>query len=230
LAALGRSATELLDGLDVAISLGGDGTMLRTVDLVSRAGVAVVGVNVGQMGYLTEVEPADLQRAVERIVTGAFRGRGADAAPVTVVSGETSSGVWWALNEAVLEKPIPGGWCAWRSPSTAARSPRMPPTASSLRPPPARRVFRSPRAGRSSRRGTVACSSRRGVTPHALRPLARARPGEELRFTIVDARSVVLTSTGRSSARSKLATKVVCTGGPQPARILTFGPRDFHQS
>ena len=46
--------------LDVVISLGGDGTMLRAVDTAYEAGVPVLGVNVGQMGYLTEVEPSEL--------------------------------------------------------------------------------------------------------------------------------------------------------------------------
>ena len=48
-------------GLDVIISLGGDGTMLRAVDLAYEAGVPVLGVNVGQMGYLTEIEPDDFE-------------------------------------------------------------------------------------------------------------------------------------------------------------------------
>src|SRR5882724_2719606 len=43
------------DGLDVVISLGGDGTMLRAVDMAYVAGVPVLGVNVGQLGYLTDV-------------------------------------------------------------------------------------------------------------------------------------------------------------------------------
>ena len=50
-------------GLDVVISLGGDGTMLRAVDLAYEAGVPVLGVNVGQLGYLTEVEPPGARRS-----------------------------------------------------------------------------------------------------------------------------------------------------------------------
>ena len=40
--------------------------MLRAVDLAYEAGVPVLGVNVGQLGYLTEVEPQDLPAALER--------------------------------------------------------------------------------------------------------------------------------------------------------------------
>ena len=59
-------------GLDLVISLGGDGTMLRAVDLAYEAGVPVLGVNVGQMGYLTEIEPTDFDAALDRIVAGDY--------------------------------------------------------------------------------------------------------------------------------------------------------------
>ena len=51
--------------LDLAVSLGGDGTMLRTVDLVSPAGVPVLGVNLGHLGYLAAVEPDCLRDALQ---------------------------------------------------------------------------------------------------------------------------------------------------------------------
>ena len=52
---------------------------------------------------------------------------------------------------------------------------------------------------------------------------------EELRFTVIDAGGAVLTSTAASSATSSRRHASSCTGGPKPARIVTFGPRDFHQ-
>ena len=56
-------------GLDFVLSLGGDGTMLRTVDLVASEGVPVLGVNLGQLGFLTEVEPPQLEEALHRALT-----------------------------------------------------------------------------------------------------------------------------------------------------------------
>ena len=63
---------EVAAAADLAISLGGDGTVLRTVELVSGQGVPIIGVNVGLLGYLTEVEPPQLSplaRAVLRRAT-----------------------------------------------------------------------------------------------------------------------------------------------------------------
>ena len=78
---LGVEPEQFADGLDVAISLGGDGTMLRTVDLVYEAGVAVLGVNVGQMGYLTDVEPTDARRLAGTPADRRLRRARADDAP-----------------------------------------------------------------------------------------------------------------------------------------------------
>src|SRR5688572_32984888 len=64
---LGVEEEALPEQCAVAISLGGDGTMLRTVDVVAPKGVPVLGVNVGQLGYLTEVEPSDLFDALDRV-------------------------------------------------------------------------------------------------------------------------------------------------------------------
>lgn len=58
--------------IDVAISLGGDGTMLRTVALAAPVGIPVLGVNLGNLGYLTTVEPEEITTACERLMAGHF--------------------------------------------------------------------------------------------------------------------------------------------------------------
>jgi NAD+ kinase len=93
-------------GLDLALSLGGDGTMLRTVDLVYEAGVPVVGVNVGQLGYLTEVDPVDWEQALGRWLDGDAQvdERMLLSVEVERADGEPGPAPAIALNEAVLEK------------------------------------------------------------------------------------------------------------------------------
>src|SRR5262249_44240463 len=99
---------EFAQGLDVAVSLGGDGTMLRTVDIVYEAGGPVLGGNVGGLGYLTEAEPGALDRAVERLLAGDYDVAERMALQVDVASTGPANGRWWALNEAVLEKAQSG--------------------------------------------------------------------------------------------------------------------------
>ena len=56
---------------DLVLSLGGDGTMLRSVRLLDGAAVPLLGVNLGALGYLTEVESDDMAGALQRFADGA---------------------------------------------------------------------------------------------------------------------------------------------------------------
>lgn len=62
---------EVADDADMVVSLGGDGTFLRTVH--EFPGLPILGLNLGGLGYLSSVEEKDFDRAMELLVTGAFR-------------------------------------------------------------------------------------------------------------------------------------------------------------
>ena len=94
------------DGLEFAVSLGGDGTMLRTVDLVLAAGVPVLGVNLGRMGYLTAVEPSGIEPAFERMLAGDYLVEERMALEVELTG--SSPGRFTALNDAIVERTEPG--------------------------------------------------------------------------------------------------------------------------
>ncbi len=104
--------TRMLDGsdtfgeLDLAVSLGGDGTMLRTVDLVSPAGVPVMGVNLGHLGYLTPVEPDGLLDALTGFLRGDYKLESRMTLDVAIseAGGETILRRS-ALNDVVLQRP-----------------------------------------------------------------------------------------------------------------------------
>ena len=55
---------------DLVLCLGGDGTMLRAVNLLDGAAVPLLGVNLGRLGYLTEIEIDGVTAALERIEAG----------------------------------------------------------------------------------------------------------------------------------------------------------------
>ena len=58
---------------DLVIVLGGDGTMLRTLDRFMDSGIPVFGVNYGRVGFLTSCSAAELESGVERAFTGDYR-------------------------------------------------------------------------------------------------------------------------------------------------------------
>ncbi|MED7931830.1 NAD(+)/NADH kinase [Nonomuraea sp. LP-02] len=63
---------EFADRVDVLISLGGDGTMLGAMRLVVGRGVPVLGVNHGNLGFLIEVGPQELEPALDRLAEGRY--------------------------------------------------------------------------------------------------------------------------------------------------------------
>jgi NAD+ kinase len=63
---------DLIDKVDVVIALGGDGTMLRAGRVLGLSGVPLLGVNLGSLGYLTDVPLEELSAAVEQLLAGQF--------------------------------------------------------------------------------------------------------------------------------------------------------------
>src|SRR5262249_18361794 len=97
--------------LDLAVSLGGDGTMLRTVDLVSPEGVPVLGVNLGRLGYLAAVEPDDLRDALRRFLVGDYQVESRLTLDVSVTDDADGAHTVLhrsALNDLVAQRPAGG--------------------------------------------------------------------------------------------------------------------------
>ena len=94
-----------VDGTDLVVSLGGDGTVLRAVDLVGGRPVPILAVNVGVLGYLTEVEPAGVDQALERWQRGDYSIEERMLLSVTMSDRPER---FLALNEVVIEKAEPG--------------------------------------------------------------------------------------------------------------------------
>ena len=92
-------------GLDLAISFGGDGTFLRAAHLCRDADVPVLGVNLGRLGFLAEVELHGLDEALAAIAEGRFTVE--DRATLEVATEDEHGAIQyrgWALNEISIEK------------------------------------------------------------------------------------------------------------------------------
>src|SRR4051795_9209294 len=71
-----RLGVELVDGegdADIAVVLGGDGTMLRALARFLGTGVPVIGVNYGRVGFLTAIAPDELEQGLARVFAGDYR-------------------------------------------------------------------------------------------------------------------------------------------------------------
>jgi NAD+ kinase len=90
------------DAPDLVLSLGGDGTMLRAARIAHRLDVPLLGVNLGRLGYLTEVEAAEAEEAVRRISRGDFTTEERMMLRCTVTPDDDT--VFVGLNEVLIER------------------------------------------------------------------------------------------------------------------------------
>lgn len=95
---------EVLPEVEIAIVLGGDGTMLRAAEAVRGTQIPLLGVNLGRVGFLAEVEKASLDEIASAVIARNFltEERMVLAYSVERAEREISSG--WALNEVTIER------------------------------------------------------------------------------------------------------------------------------
>lgn len=62
-----NSYKDFKSGIDLAISVGGDGTFIQTVKYIRDSGVPATGVNMGRLGFLANVNPEDLERTFDMV-------------------------------------------------------------------------------------------------------------------------------------------------------------------
>ncbi|HEX8856843.1 MAG TPA: NAD(+)/NADH kinase, partial [Thermoleophilaceae bacterium] len=99
-----RSADSLAAGCDAVLSLGGDGTMLGALRLAATHGVPVLGVNLGTLGYLTEVDGAHLGDALSALGEGSYTIESRTGLSLAARSGMDAQ---IACNDVVISR-VPG--------------------------------------------------------------------------------------------------------------------------
>jgi len=98
-----------LDEIELALVLGGDGTILRAAELVRPSSTPIIGVNLGHVGFLAEAEREDLHEVVRRALARDYEVEERMAIDVVVLDADGGEAFrTWALNEATVEKSTPG--------------------------------------------------------------------------------------------------------------------------
>ena len=89
---------------DLLIVLGGDGTMLSGARLVEQRGIPILGVNMGGLGFLTEINFDDVPKALEKIFAGEFQLDARLMLSVQIRRDKQIIGTYSALNDVVVSK------------------------------------------------------------------------------------------------------------------------------
>jgi NAD+ kinase len=96
---------ELVDGVevDLAVALGGDGTMLRALHRFLGTGVPVIGVNFGRIGFLTSIAADDLEAGLARAFAGEYKVR-----ELATLALRLNGATHIAINDVVATSAAPG--------------------------------------------------------------------------------------------------------------------------
>lgn len=93
-------------GMDLLVVLGGDGTLLHVADQASRHDIPIVGINLGNLGFLTEVAEDEMFQALDDILAGGGKLENRMMLKVRLVNGSKQDDAipLFALNEVVIVK------------------------------------------------------------------------------------------------------------------------------
>jgi len=92
------------EGCELVLVLGGDGTFLRAAELARNAGIPVLGINLGRIGFLAEAEAEHIDQVLDHVVARDYRVEERLTLDVVVCQAGRVINQGWALNEASLEK------------------------------------------------------------------------------------------------------------------------------
>lgn len=93
-------AGDVFNGVDATIVLGGDGTMIRVAEPCSKNKIPVMGINLGKVGFLTEVETCDMESACKRLLADDYEVEERMMMEIVTESGDT----YTSLNDLVIYK------------------------------------------------------------------------------------------------------------------------------
>jgi NAD+ kinase len=102
----GYHKEKLLNTVDLAIVLGGDGTLLKTARRVTRKKTWVLGVNTGNLGFLTETPPETMYKVIDKVLKGQFVPDKRNILRVTIYRDGQKINTFLALNDAVINQGL----------------------------------------------------------------------------------------------------------------------------
>jgi NAD+ kinase len=96
------SHAQLARRSDLAIVIGGDGTLLAAGRTLAPAGVPILGVNQGRLGFMVDVAPDDFRRTLDRVLEGRYVRERRLLLDAQIVRGRRARGPFLAINDVVL--------------------------------------------------------------------------------------------------------------------------------
>lgn len=96
--------SEVYDNADAAVILGGDGTILQIAEVCAKRGIPIMGINLGRIGFMSEIEPSDTAAMIDRLISGDYKIDRRMMMRVETVKNGKPSGKYHALNDISFAK------------------------------------------------------------------------------------------------------------------------------
>lgn len=90
--------------VDAAVVLGGDGTILRVAKQCAMRDIPVMGINLGRIGFMTEIEVCEIEHAVNRLLSGDYKIEERMMMQIEIKENDETLDEYYALNDAVVSK------------------------------------------------------------------------------------------------------------------------------
>ncbi|HYW11969.1 MAG TPA: NAD(+)/NADH kinase [Longimicrobium sp.] len=223
---------EMCGDLDLLLTLGGDGTLLRGARMVVLAGVPVLGINLGHLGFLTSAPRDEVESALAHWLAGEFA---IDTRMVLAVHVEGADGVagktHLALNDAVLHKG--GGGRVIRLSMRAMHDVVGSYSADGIiLATPTGSTAYSLSAGGPIVSPSVDCIIATPICPHTLgvRPLVLPAHETVTVEVLSPSEELILTIDGQQNEHLVPGQKVVARRADQPVRLVRFAGQSFFQT
>jgi len=100
-------STDDAEGAEIAIVLGGDGTILRAAQLCRNTNIPILGVNLGSVGFMAEIQKPSVESVLIAIQKKSYKSEPRLVVHFSIIRAGTELSSGWALNEVVIEG-LPG--------------------------------------------------------------------------------------------------------------------------
>ncbi len=223
---LDRDATHAPADTDLVVGIGGDGTLLEAAALAMEHDLPVVGVNLGNVGYLADIAPGMIDQMLDGLLTRGLEVKHRMTVKASIEDGRS----WLGINDLVVEKVMSRRlvqldvaindhyFTSYRADGLIVATP-LGSTAYSLS------------AGGPVLDPTLDALILTPVAPHSL--LSRSivlAPDAVLRLTVVLDRQVRVNLDGREAVVLDEGDSIVVTRGERPIRFLSLGEHPFPQA
>jgi NAD+ kinase len=99
-----QTPIEKLDSAELVVVLGGDGTILRGAEVARSQGIPILGINLGRVGFLAEVEKPSLSEIAASVISKDYKTENRMVLNYSVLRNSSEIAAGWALNEVTVER------------------------------------------------------------------------------------------------------------------------------